>query len=69
MSDDILTAGITDPRGERLLDAMKKQDLSILSVSDLEHRIAALKQEITRAEGALGQKAGANAAAEALFKS
>ena len=47
---------------------LKKQDLYALSVDDLEERIAALKAEIARCEDALGDRGGARAEAEKLFK-
>ena len=66
--DDVLKSSVTDPRGERLLDELTSQDLSALSVADLQERIARLKGEIDRSEGALDKRQGATAAAEALFK-
>lgn len=45
-----------------------KQDLSTLSVGDLEERIASLKAEIARCERALGERGSTRAAAEKLFR-
>lgn len=44
-------------------------DLSLLSIGELEHRIAALKGEIARVEAELVAKRRHEAAASALFKS
>jgi uncharacterized small protein (DUF1192 family) len=44
------------------------QDLSKLSVGELEALIAALKAEIVRVEGALAAKQSSKSAAEAAFK-
>lgn len=43
-------------------------DLSLLSVSDLDERISALRAEIVRLEGELAAKGSTKTAAEALFK-
>lgn len=51
------------------LGFLSKQDLYTLSVGDLEERIDALKAEIKRCEAALGDRGGARAEAEKLFKS
>lgn len=67
--DDILKASVADPRGEKMLAELAAQDLSVLSVADLEERLSALKAEIARCEEAKNSRAGATAAAEALFKS
>lgn len=45
-----------------------KQDLYSMSVSDLEERIASLREEIARCEKALGDRGSTKAAAEKLFK-
>ncbi|MBB5518584.1 DUF1192 domain-containing protein [Amphiplicatus metriothermophilus] len=50
------------------LKSLKKQDLSTLSVDDLEERIASLKAEIARCEAALGARGSTRAAAEKMFK-
>lgn len=68
MSDDILNRSVADPRGESLLAELAAQDISALSAADLEQRLAALRAEISRTETALSSRAGATAAAEALFK-
>ncbi|MDZ5454131.1 MULTISPECIES: DUF1192 domain-containing protein [Labrys] len=44
------------------------QDLSTLSLHELEERIAALKQEIVRLEEARASKAASLSAASAFFK-
>jgi uncharacterized small protein (DUF1192 family) len=44
------------------------QDLSLLSVKELEERIALLKEEIERLEAARVHKGGAKQAAESIFK-
>lgn len=50
------------------LGDLKKQDLYEMSVSDLEERIAALKEEITRCEAAMKDRGSSRAAADKLFK-
>ena len=45
------------------------EDLSVLSIAELEHRIEVLKAEITRVTGELEKKRAHEAAASALFKS
>ena len=44
------------------------QDISTLSVIELEHRISTLKAEIIRSEDALKARAATKNAAEAVFK-
>lgn len=44
------------------------QDLSLLSVAELDHRIALLQAEIKRIEEELARKDTSRAAAEALFR-
>lgn len=44
------------------------QDLSLLSVADLEERIALLRAEIARIEAELKAKGSTKQAAEALFR-
>lgn len=44
------------------------QDLSLLSVGELQDRIAALREEIVRLEAELAAKGSTKAAAEALFR-
>jgi len=44
------------------------QDLALLSVDELRHRIAMLKDEIARIEAELSAKGATKAAAEALFR-
>jgi len=44
------------------------QDLSLLSVGELNERIALLRSEIARLEAELGVKGSTKSAAEALFK-
>ena len=48
---------------------LAKQDLYTLSVGDLEERIAALKDEITRCEKTLEDRGSTLSEAEKLFKS
>lgn len=45
------------------------QDLSLLSVGELDERIAALKEEIARLEADRAGKAASRSAAESLFRS
>lgn len=45
------------------------EDLSRLSIAELEARVAALRNEIVRVETAIAAKRGHEAAASALFKS
>ncbi|MGV6801272.1 MAG: DUF1192 family protein [bacterium] len=66
--DEILKSEVADPRGEKILDQLTKQDLSSLSAADLTQRLKILQSEIARGEEALQKRAGATAAAEALFK-
>lgn len=44
------------------------QDLSLLSVAELNERIGQLRAEITRLEAELGAKGATRLAAEALFR-
>lgn len=44
------------------------QDLSLLSVGDLEERIQAMRAEIARLEAELAVKGSTKSAAEALFR-
>lgn len=44
------------------------QDLSLLSVADLDERIVLLRAEITRIEAELAAKGSTKQAAEALFR-
>ena len=61
--DDARPLGQEDP-----LDAVTSQDLSPLSVDELNERIGRLKAEITRVEDILATKDVGRAAAEAVFK-
>ena len=45
------------------------QDLSLLSVDDLQERIIVLREEIARIEAALEKKRASRASAAAFFKS
>jgi uncharacterized small protein (DUF1192 family) len=45
------------------------QDLSLLSIAELEDRVAELRAEILRLETAKGQKLAAQSAAHSFFKS
>lgn len=67
--DEVLKSSVTDPRGEKMLEALGAQELSALSAADLSDRIASLEIEIARCKKALEGRQGATAAAEALFKS
>jgi uncharacterized small protein (DUF1192 family) len=44
------------------------EDLSLLSVAELEHRIEALESEITRIREALAAKQSSKTAADAFFR-
>ncbi|KPQ11027.1 MAG: putative small protein containing a coiled-coil domain [Saliniramus fredricksonii] len=44
------------------------QDLSTLSIEEIDERIAALRQEITRLEQMRAQKQASKSAADAVFK-
>ncbi|MCU0830964.1 MAG: DUF1192 domain-containing protein [Rhizobiaceae bacterium] len=44
------------------------QDVSLMSVGELQETIAALKAEIARLEAAISAKQGTRASAESLFK-
>ena len=65
---EILSRSITDPRGDKLLDEMVTQDLSLLSVDDMKARVEVLRAEIARVEAAMDKRGSVAAAAEALFK-
>lgn len=51
------------------LTAVEKEDLSTISVDELEDRVERLKAEIARTEGEINAKGSSRAAAEAFFKS
>ena len=61
--DDARPLGQEDP-----LNAVTSQDLSPLSVDELNERIRRLKAEITRIEDILATKDVGRAAAEAVFR-
>ena len=61
--DDARPLGQEDP-----LNAVTSQDLSPLSVDELNERIHRLKAEITRIEDILATKDVGRAAAEAVFR-
>lgn len=44
------------------------QDLSLMSIAELNETIAALKDEIARLEAAISAKQGTRASADSLFK-
>ena len=44
------------------------QDLALLSVNELEERIAALREEISRLEGAIAGKQASRTVADQVFK-
>lgn len=50
------------------LETLQKQDLSTLSVSDLEQRIEAMKAEIERCVAAIASRNDVRAAADRMFK-
>ena len=56
-----------EPRKPKL-DIVVGEDLSALSVHELEKRIAALEAEIARAKTALLSRASTKSAADAFFK-
>jgi len=56
------------PEPDLTLKTIARQDLSTLSVGDLEERIASLKAEIARCEAALGDRGSTRAEAEKLFR-
>lgn len=56
-----------EPRKPKL-DIVVGEDLSALSVHELEKRIAALEAEILRAKDALRSRATTKSAADAFFK-
>lgn len=58
-----------DDRPKRKITHEVGQDLYLLSVGDLEERIAFLSAEIARLEADKSQKQNSKAAANALFKS
>ena len=53
-------------RGEAL-EALAREDLDVYGVAELEARIAALREEITRSEIVLARKSRERSAADALF--
>ena len=56
------------PRPDGPLDALAREDLSLLSLDDLEERIARLEAEAERARKALAAKSDHASTAESLFK-
>ena len=58
-----------EPRAGRgaLLAALRREDLDLYAVSDLNDRIAELHGEIARCEAAIARKSSGRAAADALF--
>ena len=56
------------PKPDLTLASLRKQDLSTLSVADLETRIESLRSEIARCEQAIGARNDTRAAAESIFK-
>lgn len=60
-----------DVQPKRVVDgvaALARDDLSLLSVVELQARITSLQAEIVRIESAIISKQGSMAAAEAFFK-
>ncbi len=66
---EILTDSLTDPHGDKMMEALSRLDLSILSLDELAVRIEQLRAEIKRTEQEREKRGGAAEAAEALFKS
>ena len=62
-------AHFEDDRPKRKITHEVGQDLYLLSVADLDERIAYLSAEIMRLEADKSQKLNSKAAANALFKS
>jgi uncharacterized small protein (DUF1192 family) len=62
-------AGDDDDRPQRKIVHELGQDLSLLSVNDLEARIAALEAEIARLKADMARKRASRDAASAFFKS
>lgn len=54
-------------RGEAL-QALAREDLTLLGIEELNERITALETEIARIRAQLEKKHGSKSAAEALFK-
>ena len=63
-SDDL------EPRRRRgeALQALAREDLTLLGIEEIEERITALEAEIARIRDQLSKKQGSRSAAEALFK-
>ena len=59
-----------EPRRRRgvALQALAREDLSLLGIEELNERITALEAEIARIRAQLEKKQGTRTAAEALFK-
>ena len=49
------------------LNELRREDLDVYAAGDLEERIEALEQEISRTRAALAKKRDGRAAADALF--
>ncbi|MBR1220862.1 DUF1192 domain-containing protein [Bradyrhizobium sp. U87765 SZCCT0131] len=58
-----------DDRPKKKISHELGQDLSLLSVEELDDRIALLREEIVRLEAALGKKKASRDAANQFFKS
>ncbi|MEL6371192.1 MAG: DUF1192 domain-containing protein [Pseudomonadota bacterium] len=56
-------------KSDLLLAHLAKEDLTTLSVDDLEVRISHLKADIARCRGLIGQRQASKSAAETFFKS
>jgi uncharacterized small protein (DUF1192 family) len=50
-------------------DIVVGENLDLLSVADLEHRVMALESEILRVKAAIAQKQASKTAADAFFRS
>ncbi|MEQ1929070.1 MAG: DUF1192 domain-containing protein [Parvularculaceae bacterium] len=55
-------------RPDWTLQKIGRQDLYVLSVGDLEERIASMRAEIARCEKAIADRGSTKAAAEKLFR-
>jgi uncharacterized small protein (DUF1192 family) len=66
--EDAVMALFDEELPKRKTELVIGEDLSRLSIEELQERIATLKAEIARVEEALGLKRASQGAAEAIFK-
>jgi uncharacterized small protein (DUF1192 family) len=59
---------IEDPRPVKKPEILIGENLDLLSVAELEHRITILESEIIRIREALSRKQAGKAAADAIFR-